>query len=70
MGVPGPHRHVPDICFCNPRCRHFKRDMYNQRVQKMKQEGWPVTNRLIALGDPPSDSVANTNLAESEAMLL
>ena len=56
MGVPGPHRHNPDICFCNTRARQFRRDVYDRRLQRMKREGRPVTERLLAMGDPPADA--------------
>jgi hypothetical protein len=56
MGVPGPHRHSPEICFCNPQARQFRRDVYDRRVQKMKRDGRNVTDRLLTLGDPPADA--------------
>ena len=70
MGVPGPHRHTPEICFGNPQSRHFKKDVHDRRMAKMRREGRTLTDRVIALGDPPVGAANTTFLEESEAMLL
>ena len=69
MGVPGPHRHSPEQCFCNPRSRHFKKEVHARRLQKMKRDNRSLTDRVKALGEPPADAVYSTILDQSESLL-
>ena len=62
MGLAGPHRHQPDQCFCNPKSKHFKKEVYSRRVARMKRENRAFSERLKGLGEPPAGSLYSTVL--------